>query len=390
MNRAVGVASGFILLLFAGLAARGQTNVARRLLTIPVEINSIRGTFLIDTGSEATIIDSVFAERLGLKPSGDVSLQRNYSKEHGITVAADAVRIGPKVWSDVELVVQDLRLLSQIQGAPVSGVLGTNLIASMILKLSYSSGTAEVISDIADYASVVALRKLGNLYLVPVKIGPSTFDMVLDSGTNITALSDSAWRTLPSSWKPNDLVEGILSSGSSTGALIACIPTLHLGDEAPNEVVLRDYPLRVIMPSKSGMFANATFSGILGGDVLERFEVRLDLRHSAIYLRPDIRFRPDPYEFVTVGIQFLKADAGAFSIAAVWKHSPAEAAGVLVGDRVLSVNGRSSADLSLDTFASQLHGPAGTPVVMEVERAARKLILHMQTRQLVCEATGAR
>jgi hypothetical protein len=390
MNRAVGVASGFMLLLVGSFAARGQTNVARRLVTTPVEINSIRGTFLIDTGSEGTIIDSAFAERLGLKPSGSLSLQGNYSKDHAITVVADAVRIGPKLWSDVKLVVQDLSLLSQIQGAPLSGVLGTNLITGMILRLSYSSGTAEVITDIGGNASVVALRKVGNLYFVPIKIGPSTFDMVLDSGTNITALSDSAWRALPSSWKPNGLVEGILSSGSPTGALIACIPTLHLGDKAPNEVVLRDYPLRVIMASQSGFFANAAFSGILGGDVLERFEVTLDLRHSAIYLKPDIRFQPDPYEFVTVGIQFLKADASAFSVAAVWKHSPAEAAGVLVGDRVLSVNGHSSADLGLDTFARQLHAPAGTPVVIEVERAARKLILHMQTRQLVCEATGAR
>jgi C-terminal processing protease CtpA/Prc len=71
---------------------------------------------------------------------------------------------------------------------------------------------------------------------------------------------------------------------------------------------------------------------------------------------------------------------------AVWKHSPAEAAGVLVGDRILSVNGRTSADLGLEAFSSQLHGPAGTPVAIEVERATGKSILHMKMRQLVCES----
>jgi hypothetical protein len=38
------------------------------------------------------------------------------------------------------------------------------------------------------------------------------------------------------------------------------------------------------------------------------------------------------YEFVTLGIQFFKLDPEAFSVAAVWKDSPSEAAGVLVGD----------------------------------------------------------
>lgn len=82
-----------------------------------------------------------------------------------------------------------------------------------------------------------------------------------------------------------------------------------------------------------------------------------DLRSDSIYLKPDAEFRLDPYEFTTIGIQFFKADADAFSVVALWKHSPAEAAGVLAGDRILSVNGRSSADLGIEAFANQLHGP---------------------------------
>jgi hypothetical protein len=77
-------------------------------------------------------------------------------------------------------------------------------------------------------------------------------------------------------------------------------------------MVLRDFPLPVIMPSPSGSFADATFAGILGGDILERFEVTLDLQRALMYLKPDAGFRLEPYEFVTVGIQFFKVDDGAF------------------------------------------------------------------------------
>jgi hypothetical protein len=392
VNRRAKIASAFLWSLLACVEAHGESHLARRIMTIPVEINNIAGTFLIDTGAESTIIDSAFAQRLGLKPSGAVSLERDYSTEEGITVAAEHVRIGPKLWSGVELVMLDLSMLSRMQAPAISGVLGNDLLATMTVKLSYSSGTAQVIADVGHSASLVALKlkRVRNRYFVPVGIGPSTFDMLLDSGTNLTALSNSAWQILPSSWKPNGLVEGLQSSGSPPRSLIACIPALHLGDMALGEMVLRDYPLRVIMPSPSGSFADTAFAGILGGDLLERFEVTLDLQHAFMYLKPDPEFRPDPYEFVTVGIQFYKAGDDAFSVAAVWKHSPAEEAGVVVGDRILSVNGHSSADLGLETFANQLHGAAGTPIVIEVERAARKFILHMKTRQLVCESGVAR
>ena len=52
---------------------------------------------------------------------------------------------------------------------------------------------------------------------------------------------------------------------------------LQLGDKGLGDVVLRDYPLRVIMASQSGSFSDTAFAGLLGADILERFEVTLDL-----------------------------------------------------------------------------------------------------------------
>ena len=395
MNRAAGVISALLLLSFGSTEARSQSHVGRRLLTMPVEINHAAGMFLIDTGANCTIIDSTFADQLGLKPSGAVSLEQNYSTGSSATVVAKHVRIGPKEWTDIQLAVQNLGTLSRIQGKPISGVVGTDLLASMTVRLSYSSGSAEVVDDFSDRLSLadlkrVPLKKAGGRYFVPVKIGPSFFEMLLDSGTGMTALSESAWRKLPSSWKPNGLVEGIESSGSPAGSLIACVPALQLGDRDEHDMVLHDHPLRVIAATQSGSFAETAFPGILGGDILERFEVTLDLQHSYLYLKLDPGFQPDPYEFVTVGIQFFKQAPDAFSVVAVWRNSPAEAAGVLVGDRIVSVSGHASADLGIDTFAGQLHGPAGKPVTLEVERATGRTFLPMKTRQLVCRSADAR
>ena len=74
---------------------------------------------------------------------------------------------------------------------------------------------------------------------------------------------------------------------------------------------------------------------------------------------------------------------------AVWKPSPAEAAGIVAGDHIVSVNGHSAVELGVEAFANQLHGVAGTPVVIEVERDGRRFALQMKTQQLVCEPAGA-
>jgi C-terminal processing protease CtpA/Prc len=100
-----------------------------------------------------------------------------------------------------------------------------------------------------------------------------------------------------------------------------------------------------------------------------------------MYLKRDAGFRTDPYEFVAIRIQFFKSGDG-FSVIAVWKGSPAEAEGVVVGHRIISVNGHGSADLRMEEFAKQLHGATGTPIAIEVDRPSGKSTLRIKTRQL--------
>jgi predicted aspartyl protease len=380
MRRKLGIATASLFCFLGQSAAQSQNGLTRRLLTIRVEVNDATGLFLVDTGSDRTIIDMSFAQRLGLKSSGTALVERNYSIEEHVTATAERVRIGTKTWSSVPLVLLELTMLSRMNMASISGILGTDLLASMIMRFSYSSGVAEVVDDIEQGFLPVALDRVRGRYFVPVIIGKTPVEMLLDSGTNITALSSREWRSLPLSSRTNRTVEGIQSSGSPTGALLTCIPSIQMGD-----AVLRDFPLRVISSPASGSFADVTFAGILGGDILEHFELTLDLEHSVMYLKRDAAFRADPYEFVTIGIQFFKS-GDVFSVIAVWKGSPAEVEGVVVGDRIISVNGHASADLRVEEFAKQLHGAAGTSIAIEVDRPSGKSTLRIKTRQLVCES----
>jgi hypothetical protein len=380
MHRKLGMATAFLFWFLAESVAQSQNRLSTRLLAIRVEVNDAAGLFLVDTGSDRTIIDSAFSQRLALKSSGTALVERNYSTEEHVTATAERVRIGTRTWSSVPLVVLDLTMFSRMHMGTISGIVGTDLLGTMTVRLSYSSGIAEVVDQIERGTLPVALDRVGTRYLVPVDIGTTHLEMLLDSGTNITALSSSVWRSLPPASSASRTIEGIQSSGGPAGALLACVPSIQVGD-----AVLHEFPLRVVSSPASGSFADAAFAGILGGDILEHFEVTLDLAHSVMYLKRDAAFREDPYEFVTIGIQFFKS-GDVFSVIAVWKGSPAEAEGVRVGDRITSVNAHASAELGIEEFARQLHGAAGTPITIEVARPSGKSTVRMKTRQLVCQS----
>jgi carboxyl-terminal processing protease len=65
--------------------------------------------------------------------------------------------------------------------------------------------------------------------------------------------------------------------------------------------------------------------------------------------------------FVGLGIELKSADS-ALLIVKVIPNSPAERGGLLAGDSIISVNGRSTADLSTDDAANLLQGPEGSTV----------------------------
>ncbi len=375
-----GICILFLTFLCAG-ADNSQVRRPRRSLTILVHVNDKAGLFLVDTGADRSIVDTAFALRLSLKQSGVANIRTNYSSEVRPTRIAENFQFGGQVFSDVTLVDMDLSLISLTQTAPIVGVLGIDFLTTTSVTLQYSSGVVQIAAGVDHAGRPIRLKKTRNGFFVPVQVGASRLQMLLDSGTNLTAISYTTWQALPISGRRDALIEGVRSSGTSEDADLGCVPTFRIG-----EVTLRQLPLRIVRPTRAGNFSSDLFAGILGGDVLERFRVTLDLGHSTMYLDPDPAYHSDPYEFETVGIQFYKAETGAFTVVAVWKGAPAEEAGVAVGDEIISVNGLKSFDLDPDSFSGQIHRAAGTPVTLEIERPGWTSIVHMNTRRLVCES----
>lgn len=112
--------------------------VQRALIVIPVRINQAGPfDFMVDTGSQVTVIDPSLAAELHLKPRGTVGLVSVASYAQASVTVLDSLEANSHVVEKPLAVVQDLR---QIQAADprIRGVLGENFLAHFDLFIDYA------------------------------------------------------------------------------------------------------------------------------------------------------------------------------------------------------------------------------------------------------------
>jgi hypothetical protein len=111
--------------------------VQHALIVIPVRVNqSGPFDFMVDTGSQVTVIDPSLASQLDLKPQGRVGLVSVASYAQASVTVLDTLEADSKVVEKSPAIVQDLR---QIQAADprIRGVLGESFLAHFDLLINY-------------------------------------------------------------------------------------------------------------------------------------------------------------------------------------------------------------------------------------------------------------
>jgi hypothetical protein len=119
------------------VAAVTSRFVQRAFIVVPVTINHAGPfDFLVDTGSQATVLDPSLAAQLNLKPQGLVRLVGVSNLEQAFATVLERVETNSNVVENSPAAVQDLR---QIQAADplIRGVLGESFLAHFDLFVDY-------------------------------------------------------------------------------------------------------------------------------------------------------------------------------------------------------------------------------------------------------------
>lgn len=387
------------------------------LIIIPVEVNGVELSFVVDTGVNKTILFNLTeSDSLEVKNVEEIYI-RGLGEGNPIKAfksRGNRFRIKNNIHSnnqELYIILDENINFSHRLGFPVHGIIGYDLFKDFVLEINYIRKTLRFYNP--ETYQYKTCRKCQNFELdfilnkpyIDVSVDMEKKDgiatkLLIDSGS-----SDALWLfeepkkeiTLPEKYFEDFLGRGL--SGSIYGKR-ARVKNLRMGNFVLKEA-------KVAFPDSSSVKYIRNIedrNGSLGGEVLKRFHVVFDYRNKKISLRKNGKFK-EPFKYNMSGIElqhngirFVKELASnihgivkddkdpyggvkillndrydiklhpAFEIAEIRENSPAALAGLRKGDIVISVNGKPTYRHSLQEVSEMLNEAEGKKIRLLVQR----------------------
>lgn len=247
-----------------------------------------KGWFILDSGASASIIDSDFADDLGLPEVGSLPAKGATGYDQFRMVRIDSLLIGGLVLHGVTAGVSDLEML-RIHGPGeirFGGVIGYDFISQFPIMIDYAARTLTVYNPDQFVAPDSGYALPFKFYMrVPVIQGELLGipgDMLVDLGNPFGLILHKPFidkhgltRRLDNISPADQPVGGI---GGITDASTAYIASFKMGD-----ILLTS--IRAILTEEGmGMVGSEQLAGNIGNLVLENFRVLLDYKDQQIVL----------------------------------------------------------------------------------------------------------
>lgn len=382
------------------------------LIFIPVKIDGKSLIFLLDTGSKHTILFGKQHEDTLLQNVKKIKFKGFGGEEagEGLKSKGDSLKIGEniKIKDETIFLIQDNDFgLSTFTGIPVNGILGSAFFKDHPMKLDYKRKKIVVYKRREVFNRAKRRAEQLNLILINRKPffnltfetdqGLLKFKAMIDSGHagNLWVVSDMDTTNLFISKTIEDQL-GVGVNGEIRGLR-----------GRVRAITIKDFNLEnpvIALPEKNSIkyiSLPKTRQGILGGGIMRRFIWYLDFPRAKAYLVKNSNFKEPFYinmsglEIKYLGKQWkteklripiMRYDENGilkltkyeyiydyvlkkeFEIAKARKGSPGYKAGIRKGDKVISVNGKPSKNMTLGDFRDLMGSEEFRSIRMVTER----------------------
>lgn len=296
-------------------------------------------SFILDTGSSGISLDSTTTEYLKLKPSEPQKTIRGIAGLKRVGVLHDRTLYFPGLAVDsLDFHVNDYQTLTSVYGEKIDGIIGYSFLSRYILKINYDSAYIDVCTR-----GSIKYPKGGYLFRPFINTLPIQAATIRDSRTVQTRflydigaglcvlfskdfIEDSAFLKK----KRKTFAKQAEGLGGKIDMHITVLKEFRLGPYKFKKIPVN------IFDDEFNVTSYPSMGGLIGNDLLRRFNCIINYAKREFHLKPNTHFN-ESFDYAYSGLEMYMID-GNIHIAEVAKNSPAEKAGLKIGDMVIGVN----------------------------------------------------
>ena len=336
--------------------------------------------FILDTGSGSISLDSTTAEKYAIphEPSGRYMYgiagvrKVDYSKNNSLMF--------PGLKEDsLDFYINDYEILTNVYGIKIDGIIGYSFLSRYIVKVDFDSLKILVYTPGSiKYPphGLLLHPTLRGLPIVPLVIKETRTviaNYYFDTGAGLCFLiskqfnNDSSIllrRRKPVSTK----VQGL---GGKAQMHLTVIKKVQIG-----KYKFRKVPT-YILDDEFRLFSNSSLAGLIGNDILRRFNLTINYPQKEIHLLPNSHFH-DHFDYSYTGMSLYKFD-GIIQADDIVEGSPADKSGLKNGDIIVGINSDFSNDI--EKYKNQLQ-KTGQTITLLIRRNNVPIIISMHVRRI--------
>jgi hypothetical protein len=329
------------------------------IVLLPARLDGFPDTlnFILDTGSGGISLDSLTAAYFGLKPTPSNRTIRGIAGMRQVSFLNNHKLQFPDLTIDsLNFHINDYSILTSVYGERIDGIIGYSVLSRYILKVDYDSSRIEFWTkgSMRYPRGGFLLRPLINT--LPVQTARVKDDVTINSrflfdmgaGLNMMLTTDFIKDSALLHKKRKYFIKQAEGLGGKIDMTLTVIREIKIGPYR-----FRNVPI-YIFDDKYNVTSYPYLGGLIGNDLLRRFNVILNYERRDIYLLPNSHYN-EPFDYSYTGIE-LFLENGQIVLGDVAKGSPAEAAGLKEGDVVVAINKNFAQNLQQYKIALQTTG----------------------------------
>jgi hypothetical protein len=336
--------------------------------------------FILDTGSGGISLDSATAVYLKLKP---VPSDRTIRGIAGIRMVSfvnnQKLKLGSLTVDSLDFHINNYDILTAVYGERIDGIIGFSVLKRYIFKIDYDSlkidiyskGTLKYPKGGFLFRPLIATLPIQSLRVKDSRTIQSRF--LYDIGAGLCMmLSKDFIEDSALLYKKRKLfykeAEGL---GGKIDMQMTVIKEVKLGPYR-----FRNVPV-YIFKDEYNVTSYPFLGGLIGNDILRRFNCILNYDKRDFYLTPNSKYL-EPFDYSYSGIELYFIE-GQIIVGDVAQGSPAAASGLKEGDVVVAINKVFSQNLTQLKLALQ---NANEKIKMIVKRKGELMVFEFKVRSI--------